>query len=175
MFKGDSVPQRSLTDDVFSYFSKLKKSQIEAIPLGKTHTPLPRQQMISQVVSDRLILSGLQLQMGDKLVQDLQFRTSISRHYYAMYHAARAIVFADLPGDDFERHSDLPRNLPDSFASKITRESELTAARLLRNEADYDLYPSQQLDWEADARNLAAVASDFCSACEDFALQNGHI
>lgn len=156
------------------FIATLKKVDILNLPAGRRY-PLPLTQMVSQIVSDRFVLSGSQLATGDRLVFDLQYRASISRHYYAMYHAARAISFAFHGGDDHQAHSTLPRNLPHSMVDVGKREIELTDARLLRNLADYDPYPTQQSDWEADARALSVVASEFCQACEDFALQNGYI
>ena len=82
------------------------------------------------------------------------YRSCISRNYYAMYHGARAVVFGTHFGDDFEAHSALPRNLPSSLPSRVLRETELTDARLLRNQADYDSYPQSENDWEVDARQL---------------------
>ncbi|MFI0999990.1 HEPN domain-containing protein [Streptomyces galbus] len=130
---------------------------------------------MQQVVVDRLLLAGEHLRAGDKLLFDAQYRSAISRHYYAMYHAARAIVFAENRGDDYERHNVLPRNLPPGLPDSATRESELTDARLLRNQADYDAYPLNETEWEDDARTLAVTAANFLQACESFASTNGYI
>jgi len=92
-----------------------------------------------------------------------------------MYHGARAVTFAVVQGDDYERHSVLPRNLPGTLDDPSRREAELTSARLLRNQADYDPYPSSHPDWEAEARALAATAADFLQACEVFATTNGYV
>jgi uncharacterized protein (UPF0332 family) len=170
----DSLPQLTTTDSFLLFMATLKKVDISDLPTGRRY-PLPLTQMVSQIVSDRLSLAGSQLATGDKLVFDLQYRASISRHYYAMYHAARAITFAFHGGDDHQAHSTLPRNLPSSLADVGKREIELTDARLLRNLADYDPYPTQQSEWQSDARSLSVIASEFCQACDDFALQNGYI
>ncbi|MGA5764432.1 hypothetical protein [Nonomuraea bangladeshensis] len=137
--------------------------------------PFPLADGIRQAISDRLVFAGEHLRVGDKLLFDLQFRTAISRHYYAMYHSARAIVFATHGGDDYQQHSKLPRNLPADMADAPLRQVQLTNARLLRNEADYDLYPASQSSWEADSRELATIAADFVKACEEYALANGHV
>ena len=92
-----------------------------------------------------------------------------------MYHAARSIVYADFGGDDHEKHSVLPRKLPAHLPDIILREQQLTGARLLRNEADYDVYPSSLSEWEDDARALATIAAEFVQACEDFALDKGYV
>ncbi|MFG2538719.1 HEPN domain-containing protein [Streptomyces sp. NPDC048511] len=128
-----------------------------------------------QVVADRLLLAGEKLRAGDHLLIGGEHRSAISRHYYAMYQAARAIVFAETGGDDYERHNILPRNLPPSLEDSAKREAELTNARLLRNQADYDVYPLSDSDWETDARSLASTAANFVQICETFASTNGHI
>ncbi|MFF3712380.1 HEPN domain-containing protein [Streptomyces phaeochromogenes] len=124
---------------------------------------------------DRLLLAGEHLRSGDHLLFSTQYRSAISRHYYAMYHAARAVVFAESGGDDYERHNILPRNLPPTLPNSTTCESELTDARLLRNQADYDAYPLNETEWENDARALAVTAANFLQACESFASTNGYI
>ncbi|SFR71243.1 Uncharacterized protein, contains HEPN domain, UPF0332 family [Agromyces sp. CF514] len=129
--------------------------------------------ILAQITSDRLVLAGVHLSAADNLLAGLQFRSSISRSYYAMYHAARAIAYASHGGDDYEKHSVLPRNLPGGLDQLALRESQLTDARLLRNQADYDPYPALAPDWEPDARSLYVTASEFVNACEDFSLDNG--
>jgi uncharacterized protein (UPF0332 family) len=144
-----------------------------SIPNGRYPFPLPR--IFGQITSDRLSLSGQQIKAGDRLIANMEFRSAISRHYYSMYHAARAIVFVNHGGDDFQQHTVLSRNLPPTLTDYALRESQLTDARLLRNQADYDPYPAQLIDWEGDARSLSVTASEFVGACEDFALTNGYI
>lgn len=92
-----------------------------------------------------------------------------------MYQAARAVTFAETKGDDHERHNILPRNLPANIGNRTARESELVNARLLRNQADYDVYPISESDWESDARALSAAAANFVQIADSFALTNGYI
>src|SRR6185312_15237611 len=77
--------------------------------------PMPIPDLIRQAASDRLTLAGDHLRRGDNALLNAEFRFAISRHYYAMYHAARAIVFAANRGDDYERHAELPRHLPNNM------------------------------------------------------------
>jgi uncharacterized protein (UPF0332 family) len=79
------------------------------------------------------------------------FRDAISRYYYAMYHALRACLFAYHRGDDFEKHSVLPLNIPPDFDPAVDWEQKMKNARLTRNRADYDLYPKSNTAWRADA------------------------
>lgn len=173
--KGKSgLPALTINEQVLLSVSTSTVAQMAAFPNNRRH-PIPLQQLIQQATSDRLGLAGEHLMTADTLVLAGQFRSSISRHYYAMYHAARAIVFADVGGDDHERHAVLSANLPSNFPDRVSRAAELTDARALRNEADYDLYPLSQTDWEQDARALAPVAAAFVAACEQFAIQNGQV
>lgn len=131
--------------------------------------------LFANVVADRLALAGEHMVAGGQLLLDEQFRSSISRHYYGMYHAARSIVFAVTKGDDFKNHEILARNLPGSLPDVSQLELNLTLARLLRNQADYDPYPTSPGDWATDARALAATAAEFCEACDTFATTNGFL
>lgn len=168
------MPAVSPTEHMLLHVSNAPAAHIVA--LGKPGKyPFPLAPMMKQAVSDRLTLAGAHLRAGDQFIFILQFRAAISRHYYAMYHSARAVTFADTKGDDHQRHSILPRHLPSTITNVAQLEVELTDARLLRNEADYDPYPIKPPDWELDARRLAVIAASFVLTCEDFALMNGHI
>ncbi len=92
-----------------------------------------------------------------------------------MYHAARSIVYAETRGDDYEKHHIIARHLPPQMPNLVKREQQLTNARFLRNEADYDVYPFNFSEWEADAKFLSITASDFVQACEEFALTEGYV
>lgn len=165
-------------DSVLIHLSNQKKTGLEALSVTTTTSakyPLPLSQLIRQVVSDRLWLAADHQRVADDMLFRLHFRSSISRHYYAMYHAGRAVVYANHGGDDYERHSTLARHLPPAMLNVLAHETELTNARLLRNQADYDPYPAARDDWESEARNLAAVSATFLQRCEDFALSNGYI
>lgn len=170
------VPKVSPTDTLLLALSTSKAVDIQQIVLPKgKHGSVQMSDLLRQVASDRFRLASSHLQSADTLLTSFAFRSCISRNYYAMYHAARAVVFGSHVGDDFEPHSVLPRNLPAAMPHRVQRESELTDARLLRNQADYDAYPQSERDWEADARQLGALAPEFVQACEDYALQNGLI
>lgn len=170
------MPAVATADQVLLYVATCKQTQLQALaaaPAGRI--PLPFTEMMRQVVSDRLALAAEHLRYGDELLLGGSCRASIGRHYYAMYHAARAIVFGVHQGDDFERHSDLPRNLPSSMPGVASHEAALTQARLLRNQADYDPYPASDEAWEFDARSLASTAASFVNDFEQYALSRSLI
>jgi uncharacterized protein (UPF0332 family) len=169
------VPTLTPADQVGLHISTLKKAQLLTYSNTGGRYPFPVASIVRQTVSDRLVLAGVQLRVGDQLIMTQSFRSAISRHYYAMYHAARAVVFAVEQGDDHEKHSTLPRNLPQSMPNAAQCEADLTDARLLRNKADYDIYPTNEADWENDARALASISAQFVSSFENFALTNGYV
>ncbi|WP_146247301.1 hypothetical protein [Micromonospora arborensis] len=169
------MPTVTPIDRIYLHFSTSKKIAIAAFSAGPAKHPFPVDDLIRQVTSDRLTLAGFHLRSGDHLTLISDFRSAISRYYYAMYHSARAVVFAEEKGDDFERHAELPRHLPKNMHGRAEREAALIDARLLRNEADYDCYPADPSIWQSDARSLAVIAASFVQSCEEFALSNGHI
>ena len=124
---------------------------------------------------DRLLLASEHLRAGDHLFFSFQFRSAIRQDHHAMYHAARSIVFAETRGDDYERHNIIARHLPPALPDQALRRQQLTEARLLRNQADYDVYPFTVSEWEPDSRRLAITAADFVHTCEDFALDKGYV
>jgi uncharacterized protein (UPF0332 family) len=169
------MPNVKPLDLLMRHISTCKRIDLAALPLKGGKHPFPVAQLIQQATSDRLLLAGEHLRAGDQLIFSNQYRSAISRHYYAMYQAARAIVYADFCGDDHERHNVLARHLPTKLPDLAMREQQLTDARFLRNEADYDVYPFSMAEWELDARQLAIIAPDFVKVCEDFALTEGYV
>lgn len=169
------MPNVKPLDLLMRHISTCKRIDLATLPVNAGRYPFPVAQLIQQATSDRLLLAGEHLRAGDQLIFANQYRSSISRHYYAMYHAARSVTYADFRGDDYERHHVLPRHLPAKLPYLAVREQQLTNARFLRNEADYDIYPFSMAEWETDARQLAITATDFVKACEDFALTEGYV
>jgi hypothetical protein len=108
------------------------------------------------------------MQVGDLLLRNAEFRGAIGRFYYAMYHAARTVVFVAEEGDDYESHGNVPVHLPGDMPARAVRVQSLEDGRLLRNEADYDPFPLADATWESDARRIAADAAEFCRACDDY-------
>ena len=60
-----------------------------------------------QTCVDRLTLARELLGAADKLTRSrpAQYRSAISRYYYAMYHAMRAVVYYAYGGDDHNEHT----------------------------------------------------------------------
>jgi uncharacterized protein (UPF0332 family) len=166
------LPQVVTAEALLQSVAQATISQVALLPatIGRGFTTT---NMVKQIVSDRLELAGSHLRTADTLAQATQYRSAISRYYYSMYHAARAIAFGYHKGDDYQRHSVLPTQLPPPLPNEPRWKNELDDARLVRNMADYDLYPRAALDWKNDSVNLAVVASEFLAECEDFAMDIG--
>ena len=169
------MPQTTTSDDLLIGISTSSKADLKvvSIPAGRSRNKVTVDILIRQVTTDRLVLAASYLRSGDDLLFKKSFRSSISRHYYAMYHGARAIVFGSYLGDDYQKHSILPRNLPMNLLNRVQLETVLVGARLMRNSADYDIYPIDDTAFQDDARQLAATASSFVQACDLFADNEG--
>lgn len=96
-------------------------------------------------------------------------RSAISRYYYAMFQAARAVVFIAHQGDDHNDHQELPKRLPHQFPQRTYWVNQLKDARIARNEADYGPYPKVHTGWIAQGRQLKVEAHNFV------ALADGHL
>lgn len=113
-----------------------------------------------QAIADRLRLGDTFRATGSGLLRKrpAENRAAVGRFYYAMYHYMRAVVFFVTSGDDHEAHSTLPKHVPADFPNQSTWQNDLRGARLSRNEADYDAYPSVDADFRASAQDLEKLA-----------------
>lgn len=122
---------------------------------GKT---LPELQI--RVAQDRIKLANLHLKQATiaSRVTPAPHRTTISRAYYAMYHAARAVTYISIGGDDHEQHSVLPTKFPSDFPDYEEWRNKLKDARFERNRADYDPYPTGDIKFSDSAEKLLTNA-----------------
>jgi uncharacterized protein (UPF0332 family) len=102
-----------------------------------------------------------------------QFRVVLARSYYAMYHAARAVIFFHHGGDDHEAHAELPKHIPDDFPNRAHWENELKNARLERNKADYDPYPRTDRAFAATAKVTFQTAHQFLPVAKRYLVRKG--
>lgn len=143
--------------------SKAPQKQLTAFRDGvyiETATNRTLGDLRDQVCADRLRLAESFLNVADRLVRTRppEFRSAISRYYYAMYHGMRAAVYFVHEGDDHQGHESLPRHTPDDFPQGGVWENRLKDARSRRNEADYDPYPVERQDLKASALEVRAHA-----------------
>jgi len=137
-------------------------------------------QMTFAAARERLRLADGLLSVGNRLLawassrQDIFCaRSAIARYYYAMFQAARAVVFIDVGGDDYNAHQELPKKLPNSFPNRAYWVNELKNARLRRNDADYDPYPNTFANWLPHALNSQTVATDFVRVADAYLTLRG--
>ncbi|MEU9965131.1 HEPN domain-containing protein [Streptomyces malaysiensis] len=128
-----------------------------------------------QACLDRIELAKNFLIAGDKLMKarPALYRSAVSRYYYAMYHAARAVAYFYHGGDDHESHSKLPKAIPGDFADSAVWQNQLKDARSRRNEADYDPYPTDTHSWRRVAKDLQVKAPSLLSLADTYLKQKG--
>jgi uncharacterized protein (UPF0332 family) len=100
-------------------------------------------------------------------------RNVISRSYYGMYHAARAVAYLHHEGDDHESHNDLHKGLPGDFPDVDLWKNALKDARLRRNEADYDPYPPDDSAFRLHGQSQIIIADKFIGEAEAYLRARG--
>ena len=172
----DKMPRA--TDDDLLYVSKGSKERLDTLAAGvhlENRTGYTVETLRAKVVTDRLELARSILGSAENSV-DLpapSFRTAVSRAYYAMYHATRALSYFVHGGDDQQEHSKLPASIPHDFPSRSHWENELKHARLERNRADYDPYPKNDRRFENAAKDLIRHARDFIPRARHYLRSKG--
>lgn len=128
-----------------------------------------------QACADRIALAKNFLITADRLMKTRppEYRSAISRYYYAMYHAIRAVAYFNEGGDDKESHSTLPGAVPSDFTDSALWQNSLKDARARRNEADYDPYPAHLSAWRTVAVDLQGKAPILLALSEDYLKQKG--
>lgn len=119
-----------------------------------------------RVVSDRLALAERFRISAQRCLTATppMYRDSVSRSYYAMYHAARALLYFQTPGDDFQAHELFWKHVPEDLGEIANVRNHLKTARLRRNEADYDPYPKSDSAFKNVAVDQASLAARFLRA-----------
>jgi uncharacterized protein (UPF0332 family) len=125
--------------------------------------------------ADRLGLARSFRRQGDRMlgVAPPMYRDALSRYYYSMYHAMRAVVFFVEDGDDFQEHSKLPGKTPDDFPQTTLWQNALKDARTKRNAADYDAYPKSDRAHRTGALELQEKAQELEGLSRAYLLNLG--
>jgi uncharacterized protein (UPF0332 family) len=112
------------------------------------------------VTADRMSLAGQCYRRACRLhgLTPPLYRDAISRYYYAIYHAFRAVAFFKTRGNDFDDHSTLGQGIPHDFPDADVWRNNLKIARTTRNSADYDAYPKSESAWRRDCETVAELA-----------------
>ena len=118
-------------------------------------------EIVAKSTTDRVQFAGVLLKASQKALRlrPPEYRIAISRGYYAMYHAFRAVVFFAMDGDDHQKHSQLPDHIPTDFPNHASWQNRLKVARLERNRADYEPYPVFEKQFESVAGAIVGEAS----------------
>jgi len=127
-------------------------------------------ELINRLVSDRFAKAKEYLAFAQQLNADLQLHQPhiISRCYYAMYHAARAVVL-HFRRADLDDHDRLPAILGQVIGTEYGE--MLGLWRKVRNQADYSPYEAADL-----AQQTAGALNDtiaLLAACDIFLQGRG--
>ena len=100
-------------------------------------------------------------------------RDAVSRAYYAMYHAWRALALYTSGGDDFQEHKKLPDFEPPGFENVALWQNALKEAREARNRSDYQPYPKAESAWRGEAEERFAQATELVRLCRAYLREKG--
>lgn len=165
-----------------SEVAKARRSQLTLLRLAEPDIVAGTNisSMVGSAARARIALARGVLVVADGLVRSASRRSSaaaarsaISRYYYAMFQAVRAVVFVAVDGDDHNDHQELPKRLPSSFPQRATWVNELKKARNARNDADYDPYPAASGYWLSEAKSLKPLAHSFVAEADTFLTTMG--
>lgn len=163
-------------EDRLLRFAQLKRADRDRFFEALAHekqSGLPLLALCQEAADERFRLARLHLREASLHLAGLCLRSAISRAYYAFYHAMRSVSFVAYGGDDFQEHKDLPSHVPADFPDREKWESELRNARALRNQADYDPYPTDPRFWESEAKRIVAVVADFLPEAANYLKARG--
>lgn len=145
--------------DAVNRITKLHTSQINEIKYGEHIYNLGGSAVLQKAaVRERMALSSKMLKNAKILLKMGSgfSRSTISRAYYSLYHCSRAVVYYYYSGDDHEAHSKISTKLPLDFPNRSYWANQIKAARLIRNQADYEPYPAKDSFLFQDAMNLTS-------------------
>lgn len=147
---------------------------VEGVRLEK-HSGRSIAELRQRAVLDRWRLADEFRRRGRRLMSrgTASNRDAVSRFYYAMYHATRAVVYLSYGGDDHDDHTKLPTQLPGDFPSVQAWQTHLKNARFARNGADYDPYPKSDAAWQDSAQELEGLARDYLKLTATYCGNHG--
>lgn len=120
-------------------------------------------------LADQLRLRGNRMMEA----QPPLYRDAVSRFYYSMYHAMRAVVFYTEGGDDHEQHTQLPGSTPSDFEDSPLWQNTLKDARERRNAVDYEPYPKSERAHRPTAVDLQGQANDLVRLARSYLQSKG--
>jgi uncharacterized protein (UPF0332 family) len=129
----------------------------------------------ARATADRLALAGRFRRQADRMMtaRPPLYRDAVSRYYYAMYHAMRAVVFYIEEGDDYQAHSELPKHTPKDFQDAELWRNALKDARERRNAADYEPYPKSDAALRKTAAEMQSRATSLIRTSRAYLSSKG--
>jgi len=122
---------------------------------------------IDELVKYRLEKAAADLKASESLLSSGLFSQSVNRSYYAMFHAARAVLALDR--FDSKRHSGVVAFFNQRYIKtgkiELSYFAMLTRAQQLRNNSDYDDFYQAN---EEDAKLLTANAREFIERVKSY-------
>jgi uncharacterized protein (UPF0332 family) len=136
----------------------------------QTDTGHTLDELRDRATSDRLALAAACATRAAAMltVRRPMYRDVVSRSYYAMYHAWRAVAFHVHGGDDHQEHKKLPDFEPTGFGNSALWQNRLKEAREARNRADYEPYPKAETAWRQEAQLRHAHAVELIRLCRAY-------
>jgi uncharacterized protein (UPF0332 family) len=133
------------------------------------------EELRSRGTADRLELAVRFRRQADRMVQIRPplYRDAVSRYYYSMYHAMRAVVFYVEYGDDYQEHSELPKRTPKDFPTASLWQNTLKDARERRNAVDYEPYPKSDAAVRKTAEAMRLQAADLIRTSRSYLKTKG--
>jgi hypothetical protein len=128
-----------------------------------------------RAASDRLALAAACIRRAAAMMRARppMYRDAVSRSYYAMYHAWRAVAFYVHGGDDHQEHKRLPDFDPPGLGNSALWQNRLKDAREARNRADYRAYPKAETAWQREAQLRQAHAIELVRLCRAYLKVRG--
>ncbi|HZP75844.1 MAG TPA: HEPN domain-containing protein [Pseudolabrys sp.] len=168
----------SAVETEIALLQKFKKNQIDLLRNGvriEGVTGRSIVELVKEACVARVRLSNGFLTSARRLLslRPMLHRDAISRSYYAMYHAGRAVAFFANQGDDYEPHDKLAGGLPPDFPDVERWRNALKDARLLRNEADYEPFPQGNAGFRRTSSQMMRVAVEFTTECTTYLRGKG--
>lgn len=178
MARGSSDKKRRLANAQLLELSRSHAKVINNFRLGahlNSHSGMTIDELLEQATKDRFELAQESLRNGKWVLGATKprYRVVVARNYYAMYHAARALVFFIEGGDDHEAHSELPKHLPKDFPDRERWENEIKNSRFERNRADYDPYPKSDSAFSRSASATVGTAEEFLMVVKRYLVRKG--
>jgi uncharacterized protein (UPF0332 family) len=167
-----------LDNDLLVLLTQAKKNKFDDLKLGVTlekKSGHSIDELREHAIRDRLRFAQQILNTTKKIakIHSKEHRLTTVRSYYALYHAARALVYFCEGGDDHEEHSKVATKLPNDLPEKETWQNRLKTARLDRNRADYEPYPTKLKEFAATARLTLQYADEFIRVVKRYLKKKG--